>query len=327
VSARGDNPPGPPAALLTTLARTTFAASLAALGALLLLHDFAYVWVPLPRSLACADEVAFTAGLLLALGAVALLSTRTRAPSAALLAVFFLSWLAFLQVPRIVSSPEKEGLWSGAGQLLTVIAGAWTLYADRATRGPRWLRGPLGLRLARSVFALGLPALGIHHFHDPAGTAQAVPAWLPLRMELGYATGALHILAGAAILLGILPRLAATLEALMIASFVLLIHVPWTLDAPADPLQWTMLVVAANIGAAAWVVARSCPPRTTKPTPQGSAESARSSALSTPPETTTRGTPPASPGSASAPRTAARRAPRSPRHPPRDGRAGATSPR
>jgi hypothetical protein len=157
-------------------------------------------------------------------------------------------------------------LWSGAAQLAAIVAGGWVLLASlAASRSPAgdrlgpWLRGGRGVRAARSVYALALPMFGVHHFLAGAGAAAAVPAWLPFRAEWAYVTGAAHIAAGAAIFLGILPRLAAKLEAIMITAFVLLVHVPGIVGAPADPLQWTMCFVASAIASAAWVVALSYP--------------------------------------------------------------------
>jgi uncharacterized membrane protein YphA (DoxX/SURF4 family) len=113
------------------------------------------------------------------------------------------------------------------------------------------------VRMARALYAVGLPLLGFHHFFDAPGAAEAVPAWLPFRLGWAYLTGAGHVAAGVAILLGIVPRLAATLEAIMVTVFVLLIHVPWVIGAPGDGLQWSMLFVASAIGGASWIVARS----------------------------------------------------------------------
>jgi uncharacterized membrane protein YphA (DoxX/SURF4 family) len=70
-----------------------------------------------------------------------------------------------------------------------------------------------------------------------------------------YLTGAGHIAAGLAILFGVLPRLAAVLEAVEITCFVILIHLPWVLGAPGDRMKWTMLFVSSSIAAAGWMVA------------------------------------------------------------------------
>jgi uncharacterized membrane protein YphA (DoxX/SURF4 family) len=90
-----------------------------------------------------------------------------------------------------------------------------------------------------------------------------VPNWLPGRLGFAYLTGVGHIAAGIGIIIGVLPRLAATLEALMMSLFGLLVWVPSFFANPrpawATPPQnqWSELVVNLVLAAAAWVVASS----------------------------------------------------------------------
>jgi uncharacterized membrane protein len=237
-----------------------YAAAVAGLGVLLLSSEFVYVWAPFPRWVPWRLVLACASGALLLVSAVGLSWRKTALPSSAILTSLFLSWLLLLQVPRIIAAPSKELLWAGAAQIATLVAGGWILFvsvASKAKAPGRWLRVGRGVRMARLLYAVALPLFGLHHFVDAAGAADAVPAWLPLRLGWAYLTGAAHVAAGVAILLGIVPLLAATLEAIMITAFVLLIHVPGVMRAPRDPLQWTMLIVASAIGGAAWIVAHS----------------------------------------------------------------------
>jgi uncharacterized membrane protein len=237
-----------------------YAAAVAGLGVLLLSGQFIYVWAPVPLWVPWRHVLARASGALMLVSAVGLLWRKTVVPASTTLTFLFLSWLLFLQLPRLIAVPSKEILWAGGGQIVTVVAGGWILFASFAspTEGPgRRFRGDRGVRMARLLYALALPLFGLHHFVDVPGAADAVPAWLPLRPGWAYLTGAGHVAAGVAILLGIVPRLAATLEAIMIGAFVLLVHVPGVIGAPKDQLQWTMLVVASAIGGAAWIVARS----------------------------------------------------------------------
>ena len=133
------------------------------------------------------------------------------------------------------------------------------LFASRASpdEGPgRWFRGARGARIARIAYALALIGFGLHHFLT-TGAAEAVPAWLPFRPGWVDLTGVAHMAAGVAILVRIVPRLAAILEAIMISAFVLLVHVPGVIAAPEDRLQWTMLLDASALCGAAWIVAHS----------------------------------------------------------------------
>lgn len=237
-----------------------YAAAVVGFGALLVLREFVYVWAPIPRWVPGRQVIACASGAVMAASAIGLLWRRTVVLSSAMLTLVFLTWLAVLQLPRIVAAPSEELLWSGAGQIAAVVAGGWLLFASQVApaEGPkRWYRGASGVRMARLLYAGALPIFGLHHFFGAAGAAQAVPAWIPFRPAWAYLTGAAHIVAGLALLLGIVPRLAATLEAIMVIAFVLLVHVPGTIDHPTDPLQWTMLVVALTIGGAGWIVARS----------------------------------------------------------------------
>lgn len=237
-----------------------YAAAMAGLGVLVLTAQMVYVWAPIPKWVPARTVLAGVAGAVMLLVAMGLLGRRTVVPSSAAAAGVFTSWLLLLQVPRLVGAPSREVLWSGAAQLVSVIAGGWVLFASRALpsegRG-RWLRGDRGRQKARGLYALALPMFGLHHFFDLPGAAEAVPAWLPFPLAWGVLTGAGHIAAGLALLFGVVPRLAATLEASMISAFILLIHVPGVIGAPRDGLQWTELVVASVIGGAAWIVARS----------------------------------------------------------------------
>jgi uncharacterized membrane protein len=150
------------------------------------------------------------------------------------------------------------GNWEGCGLNMTVIAGGWILLAlsDRspAGRAARVL-GDSGVTLARRMYAAGRPLVGLAHFLNAREATAYVPVWFPLRIGWVYLTGAGHIAAGLAILFGVLPRLAAVLEAAQITAFVFLAHIPSVYRAPGDPLEWAQLVYAVAIAASAWLAA------------------------------------------------------------------------
>jgi hypothetical protein len=242
------------------MGRAVYAAAVAALGVLLVSGTFVSVWAALPQWVPWRGLLTCAFGAVMAASALALLWRKTAGWSSGVVALVFAAWLVLVQAPRIAGAPSKELLWAGAAQIASLIAAAWLLFASRRPRtggAMRWLAGAGGARAARSIYALALPLFGVHHFMAAAGATAAVPAWLPFPLAWVYFTGAAHVAAGAAILLGIAARLAATLEAAMIGAFVLLVHVPGVAAAPGDRLQWTMLVVASAIGGAAWIVARA----------------------------------------------------------------------
>jgi len=82
------------------------------------------------------------------------------------------------------------------------------------------------VRMAQVLFGLTCVFYGWSHFAYADYTASMVPNWLPSRLGLAYFTGLGHIAAGIGIIVWILPRLAATLEAIMMSLFGLLVWVP-----------------------------------------------------------------------------------------------------
>ena len=246
------------------LGRLLFASGLAGLGVLSLwFGDFALSWQPVPDWVPGRTPLAYVSGVLLLAGGVALLGRRTAVAvrAAAVMAIFLTSWLVLLQAPRVATSPGDVGRWLGVGETLVLVTGGWVLFIELkkriATGGGRFVANEKGLRTALVLFAVALPLIGLSHFVYVDATAGMVPAWLPERRTFAYLTGAGHMAAGLGLLFGIVPRLAATMEAAMISGFVVLLHVPGVLAAPRDRLQWTMLCVAMALNGASWVVAGS----------------------------------------------------------------------
>jgi hypothetical protein len=103
---------------------------------------------------------------------------------------------------------------------------------------------------------VSLIPLGRAHMFYRNMTAPLIPSYLPCHVPLAYATGAAHIGAGPGILFGVLPLLAATLEAAMVSRFTLLIWVPTVIATP-KPFDWTELAVSLAVTGTARAVAES----------------------------------------------------------------------
>jgi uncharacterized membrane protein len=125
------------------------------------------------------------------------------------------------------------------------------------------IAGERAMRLAQVLFGLTCVFYGWSHFAYADYTASMVPTWLPSRLGLAYFTGLGHLASGIGIIVGILPRLAATLEAIMMCLFGLLVWVPSFFAHPrpawATPPQnqWSELVVNVVLAASACIVATS----------------------------------------------------------------------
>jgi len=239
-----------------------FAVGLMGLGVLSLgSGDFPYAWQPVPDGIPWREGLARISGLLLLSGGVGMQVRRTAAPAALAMAAYLLAWVLFLQGARVVHAPADVGAWLGVAESLVLTCGGWLLFAALTSRESRQrlpiLSGTSGVRTARFLWGASCLVLGLSHFVFTQITAGMIPAWIPAHVFFAYLTGTAHIAAGAGVLLGIVPCLAATLEAVMVTLFVLLIHVPGVVSAPSGRLQWTMVSVASALAGACWVTAGS----------------------------------------------------------------------
>ncbi len=205
-------------------------------------------------------------GALLVAACGGLLLTRTATASAIIIAACAIAW-AMVRVRPILHAPLSVGSWYGFSEAVSSLVGVWTLYAlhqrlDHAAT-IKALTSDRALRVGRILFGASCLVYGIAHFAYVAYSLPFVPTWLPARMPLLYLTGACHIAAGAGLILGVLPRLAATLEAIMIILFGLLVWVPSLFAHPVPKWagsphnQWSETLLNFVLAAVAWLIADS----------------------------------------------------------------------
>jgi uncharacterized membrane protein len=246
----------------------------------LLTADFALQWQPVPEGIIMRSGIArlsaafeLAAGLLLYFRPARMLAIRA-------VAVFVFIWVCALHLPRVAASPTDLVIWLGCAEISVIGLAALILSeVGWAAKTPRNM-------FIRSLFGLALVVFGSTHFVFADFTAQMIPGWLPARLFWAYLTGAGHIAAGLVLLSapvlaliifllapvtdrfeavlraarddalsGRLARVAAESFALMISSFVFLLHVPRVAAMITNRAEWTMLAIALCIQAAAWAMA------------------------------------------------------------------------
>jgi uncharacterized membrane protein YphA (DoxX/SURF4 family) len=227
--------------------------------------DFAPMWhstlaqIPGREIWVCACALAILAGC------VALYIPRWAVAGVLLIEAYLLLWLVTGIAP-IIHKPLSFGSWYGFCEALTSIAGASIFYVMLRSSLMGTVTPASGRRLVRVAqvfFGLTCAFYGWSHFAYADYTASLVPAWLPARLGFAYLTGLGHIGAGIALTLGVLPRLAATLEAIMMSLFGILVWVPSFFAQPrpvwagTPQNQWTELLVNLLLAASAWIVADS----------------------------------------------------------------------
>jgi uncharacterized membrane protein len=197
------------------------------------------------------------------LGGIGLLVERMAALSARVLFCYLAAWLILLNVPIVLKAPLVEVNWQGMGEILVILAGGWVLHATLAAAAegstPGRATGTRGIRFAKLTFGFALLPLGLAHFVYLNMTAPLVPAWLPYHTGWAYFTGAAQMAAGVGVLLSILPRLAATLDAVLLTAFTFLVWIPPIIAKPGSQGLWSELATSWAISAGAWVVAASFP--------------------------------------------------------------------
>jgi uncharacterized membrane protein len=244
---------------MQTLSRLTFAAGFIALGVLTFVYgDFALQWQPVPAWMPDRRLLAYASGVVLVAGGGALLARRSSSLASRVLFFYALLWVLLLKVPKVATAPLVEANWLGLGEISVVLACCWALFAslnDPPNTPPRFATGANGLCIARYLFAVALLPVGLSHFVYATQTIGFVPTWLPYRAGWAYLGGAGHVAAGLGVLFGVVPELAATLEAAMIGAFTLLVWLPGVIATPTNRLQWTAFLISGIVASAAWVVA------------------------------------------------------------------------
>jgi uncharacterized membrane protein YphA (DoxX/SURF4 family) len=185
---------------------------------------------------------------------------RSAAVSARVLLVWLVLWMLLVKGRPIVLQPTVVVVYESWGETAVLVAASWVLYAwfasdwDRRRLG--FATGDRGVRIARVIYALALIGFGLSHIAYPNDTAGLVPAWIPGHMAWVYITGTAYLAAAAAILIGVWARFAATLAALQIAGFTLLVWGPSIIRGP-NAGEWSEFVLSCALTAGAWVMADS----------------------------------------------------------------------
>lgn len=237
--------------------RLLFAAALIALGITGFVNgDFALVWQHVPAHLPYRTLIAYACAALELMFGIGLLFKHTLVRTCLLLFPYMVLWLVLLEVPGVIHSPLDAGAWGSVGEIAIITAGAWCLFVMHATRyfGPT--TGSIGIRAARWLLIVALPMIGVEIIVDAiqAGDKIMQPwlQWLPSPMAWACLTGVGSIAACLALLFGVWPRFAATMEAVMLGLIAI---VYWGPDLYTGRTATTAFIISFLIAGGVWVAA------------------------------------------------------------------------
>ena len=156
--------------------------------------------------------------------------------SGLLFGIMMFLFVAMLHFPRALASPGDRIAWVIVIREMSFAGGGWIL-AGKAMRG----QGESKLiTVGRILIAIAAIFFGVEHFLHPAGCPgvpleKLTPLWIPGRLLIGYLTGAILLVAGAAILLAKKTRMAAIYLGTWIVLLVVLLYGPILITQMSDP--------------------------------------------------------------------------------------------
>jgi uncharacterized membrane protein len=156
--------------------------------------------------------------------------------SGLLFGIMMFLFVAMVHIPRVLANPKDRIAWVIVVREMSFAGGAWIL----ATNTVREQNKSKLINVGRVLIAIAAIFFGVEHFLHPAGCPgvpleKLTPAWIPGRLLIGYLTGAILLVAGAAILLDKKTRIAATYLGTWIVLLVLFIYGPILIAQMSDP--------------------------------------------------------------------------------------------
>lgn len=225
---------------------------------------------PVPRFL-----VDLVGAILIAGGGAILTGIKARL-AAALLAGTLLASVVLLHIPENLMTrvATVEG-WADALTLLTlaggclVVAGSFPPSAAR-TRNPiaRLMNRPDKLiPFGAYPLAFMVIVFGADHFIHMRFVASMVPAWIPGHPFWTYFAGAALIASGLGMIFEVKARLAATILAAMLLTWVLILHIPRAIADPYSGLggEWTSVFEALAESGIALILGETFSERKSRP--------------------------------------------------------------
>jgi uncharacterized membrane protein len=252
------------------LGRTFLGVATIASGILqLVIGDFVRLVPSLPAWVPAHAALAYLIGVVLIVLGLAIVSGRRVREASSLLVALIVVMVVLLWVPALWASPGIDRpwlrgfMWTNPLKALALVGGA-AILAARSPNEPSGL-APLTRAIGRLepagpyLLAAFLVVCGVQHFVYSEFVATLVPPWIPpgQRFWTNFAGVAL-VAGGVGSLVRTTAPLAASLSALMIVSWVFLVHVPRALAGPNHANETAGVFEALALSGVVLLVAATC---------------------------------------------------------------------
>jgi uncharacterized membrane protein YphA (DoxX/SURF4 family) len=180
----------------------------------------------------------FVGGALLA-ASLSIATKSLQRWSGLLFGVMMFSFVAMMDLPGTVAEPHNRINWTLMLREMSFGAGGWVLAANAMPEQQARIRKTF-ITIGRVVIGFTAMFYGVEHFLHPRNVPgvpleKLMPTWIPLAPLISYLTGAILLIAGAAILLGRNTRTAATYLGTWIALLVFTVYLAILIASFPDP--------------------------------------------------------------------------------------------
>jgi uncharacterized membrane protein len=194
---------------------------------------------------------AYLTGIVLIAGAVAVLMRKRSLVATTTAGAIIFVFTIFFFVPSVIENPASGFAWTltlkgfslcGSILLLAAISG-------ETGSGNGWY-----LNLAAAFIGVTMVVFGIEHFIYIDFTAELVLKWIPGRRFWAYFCGVALFGAGTSILIRKQAVLGATLLGIMILTWVIVLHIPRSIELDKTS-EWTNTFNALTMSGGAFLLA------------------------------------------------------------------------
>ncbi len=160
--------------------------------------------------------------------------------SGLLFGIMMFLFVAMMDIPGALASPKDRFAWTLLLRELAFGGGGWILAGHAMREEGGGQGGSALITVGRVLIGIAAVFYGVETFLHPLGMPgvpleKLMSEWIPARPLIGYVTAAILLVAGAAILLNMKTRMAATYLGVWIVLLVLLVYGPILVASLLDP--------------------------------------------------------------------------------------------